>query len=60
VVEYRLDGVSDADPIYRLLTTVLDRGAAPADELAALHHGRSELETALVPACAPTGRGKLT
>jgi hypothetical protein len=47
VVEYRLDGVADADPIYRLLTTVLDPDAAPADDLAALYHERWEIETAL-------------
>ena len=43
----RLDGLSDADPIYRVLTTVLDRDAAPADELAALYHECWEIETAL-------------
>ncbi len=47
VVEYRLDGVADADPLYRLLTTVLDPDAAPADDLAALSHERWEIETAL-------------
>jgi len=47
VVEYRLDGVVDAEPLYRLLTTVLDPDAAPADELAALYHERWEIETAL-------------
>jgi len=47
VVEYRLDGVADADPLYRLLTTVLDPDAAPADDLAALYHERGEIETAL-------------
>jgi len=47
VVEYRLEGIADADPIYRLLTTVLDHDAAPADELAALYHERWEIETAL-------------
>ena len=47
VVEYRLEGIADAEPIYRLLTTVLDHDAAPADELAALYHERWEIETAL-------------
>ncbi len=47
VIEYRLQGVVDAEPIYRLLTTVLDHGQAPAQELAALYHERWEIETAL-------------
>lgn len=47
VVEYKLEGLSDAEPIYRVLTTVLDPDAAPADELAALYHERWEIETAL-------------
>src|SRR4030065_434618 len=36
-----------AEPLYRLLTTVLDPAAAPAGELAALYHERWEIETAL-------------
>lgn len=47
VIEYRLQGVSDAEPIYRLLTSLLDPEAAPANELAALYHQRWEIETAL-------------
>lgn len=47
VIEYRLDGLADAEPIYRLLTTILDHQAAPAAELAALYHERWEIETAL-------------
>jgi hypothetical protein len=47
VIEYRLQGVSDAEPIYRLLTSVLDPAQAPATELAALYHERWEIETAL-------------
>ncbi len=47
VVEYRLEGVPGAEPIYRLLTTILDHEAAPAAELAALAHERWEIETAL-------------
>ena len=47
VIEYRLEGVSDAEPIYRLLTSVLDPQQAPAQELAALYHERWEIETAL-------------
>ncbi len=47
VVEYRLEGIPGAEPIYRLLTTILDHEAAPAIELAALYHERWEIETAL-------------
>jgi hypothetical protein len=47
VVEYTLTGVADAEPLYRLVTTVLDADAAPARELAALYHERWEIETAL-------------
>lgn len=47
VIEYRLEGVQGAEPIYRLLTTILDHQAAPATELAALYHERWEIETAL-------------
>jgi hypothetical protein len=47
VIEYRLEGIAGAEPIYRLLTTILDHKAAPATELAALYHERWEIETAL-------------
>ncbi|HEY6353899.1 MAG TPA: IS4 family transposase, partial [Burkholderiaceae bacterium] len=47
VIEYRLQGVADAEPIYRLVTSLLDAQQAPADELAALYHERWEIETAL-------------
>src|SRR5437764_811867 len=47
VVEYRLEGVAEAEPLYRLVTTILDPAAAPATELAALYHERWELEGAL-------------
>jgi Insertion element 4 transposase N-terminal/Transposase DDE domain len=47
VVDYCLDGVADAEPIYRLVTTIVDPGKAPAHELAALYHERWEIETAL-------------
>ena len=47
VIEYRLHGVTDAEPIYRLLTSLLDPAQAPATELAALYHERWEIETAL-------------
>lgn len=47
VIEYTLDGVPGAEPLYRLLTTLLDQEAAPATALAALYHERWEIETAL-------------
>jgi hypothetical protein len=47
VVEYRLEGIADAEPLYRLVTTLLDPVAAPAAELAALYHERWEIEGAL-------------
>lgn len=47
VIEYQLDGVPDAEDIYRLVTTILDPEAAPAQELAGLYHERWEIETAL-------------
>jgi hypothetical protein len=46
VIEYRLEGIENAEPLYRLLTTLLDPAAAPAPELAALYHQRWEIETA--------------
>ena len=47
VIEYRLEGVEGAEPLYRLATTTLDHEPAPATELAALYHDRWEIETAL-------------
>ncbi len=47
VVEYRLQGVADAEPLYRLVTTILDPAQAPAADLAALYHERWEIEGAL-------------
>jgi len=47
VIAYRLEGVAGAEPIYRLVTTILDPEKAPAAELAALYHERWEIETAL-------------
>jgi hypothetical protein len=46
IIEYRLEGVEGADPLYRLATTILDHELAPAAELAALYHDRWEIETA--------------
>jgi hypothetical protein len=47
VIDYRLEGVADAEPRYRLVTTLLDPSAAPAEELAALYQERWEIEGAL-------------
>lgn len=47
VIEYRLKGVTGADPLYRLMTTILDHTQAPAQQLAALYHERWEIETSL-------------
>ncbi len=47
VIDYRLEGVPDAEPIYRLVTTILDPEQAPACELAALYQQRWEIESAL-------------
>lgn len=46
VIEYRLEGIADAEPLYRLVTNLLDEQAAPAAELAALYHERWEIESA--------------
>jgi hypothetical protein len=47
VIEYQLEGVAKGEPLYRLITTILDPDQAPAAELAALYHERWEIETAL-------------
>ena len=47
VIDYQLEGVEGAEPIYRLVTSILDPAKAPAQELAALYHERWEIETAL-------------
>jgi hypothetical protein len=46
VIEYRLTGVADSEPLYRLVTT-LSPQQAPAQELAVLYHERWEIEGAL-------------
>ena len=46
VIEYTLPDVPTAERTYRLVTTVLEPGRAPAEELAALYHERWEMETA--------------
>jgi hypothetical protein len=47
VINYRLEDVEGAEPLYRLITTIFDHTQAPAGELAALYHERWEIETAL-------------
>ena len=47
VIEYRLQDVAGAEPMYRLNTTIVDHEKAPAKELAALYHERWEIETTL-------------
>ncbi len=46
IVEYTLEGLQDAEPLYRLATTILDPEQAQAKELAALYHERWEIESA--------------
>ena len=46
IVEYWLEGVEGAEPLYRLTTTILDHERAPAADLAAIYHERWEIETA--------------
>ena len=45
-IEYKLPGLDQAEPVYRVITTILDAKQAPAAELAALYHERWEIETA--------------
>jgi hypothetical protein len=44
VIEYTLEGIADAEPVYRLITNWLDGDAAPGVELAALYHRRWSIE----------------
>jgi hypothetical protein len=46
VIEYILVGVEQAEPIYRVIATILDHEQAPASELAARYPERWEIETA--------------
>jgi len=46
VIEYTIEGIPDAEPLYRLITTILIPKEAPAKELAALYHERWEIENA--------------
>ncbi len=47
VIEHQLESVPEAEPLYRLVTTILDPDQAPAADLAALYHERWEIEGAL-------------
>lgn len=49
IIDYRLEdpGRPQAEPRYRLVTTILDPEAAPADELAALYAERWEVEISI-------------
>jgi hypothetical protein len=47
VIDYELDGAGDAEPIYRLVTTIPDHEKAPACELVAVYQERWEIGTAL-------------
>jgi len=47
VIDYQLTGIPDVEPLYRLVTSILDEHLAPAEELAALYHERWEIEGAL-------------
>jgi len=46
VIEYELPGVTGAEPLYRVVTSLLDAEEAPAADLAALYHERWEIENA--------------
>lgn len=46
VIEYELEGVENPEPLYRLITNLLDPTQSPAEELAALYPQRWEIEIA--------------
>lgn len=46
VIEYQLTGIAGAEPLYRLVTSILESAKAPAAELAALYPRRWEQEIA--------------
>jgi len=46
VIEYQLRGASNTEPVYRLITNLLQPTKAPALELASLYHERWEIENA--------------
>jgi hypothetical protein len=45
IIVYTLHGVPGAEPVYRLVTSLLDPDEAPASEVAALYHERWEVES---------------
>ena len=47
VVEYFIDGDTQAEPLYRLVTSLLDPEVATAHEFARVYHERWEIETTL-------------
>ncbi len=47
VIDYRLKDVEGSEPLYRLLTTIMDHEQAPVRELAAFYQERWEIETTL-------------
>lgn len=47
IIEYALEGIEEAEPFYRIATSILDPDTAPAHELAALYHERWEIESSL-------------
>ena len=47
VIDYQLPGVPDAEPIYRVITTLLNDKEASAADLAKLFHERWTIETTL-------------
>ena len=47
VVEYRLEGLPEAEPLHRVVTTILDPQRASAAELAALYHDHWAVEVEL-------------
>ncbi len=46
VIAYTLEGIPDAEPVYRLITNWFDTATAPAVERAALYHRRWTIEQA--------------
>jgi hypothetical protein len=60
VVDYELEGIADAETVYRVITTILDPTHAPAAELAALYPDRWNVETAFDELKTHLRAGKLT
>lgn len=58
VIEYALPGDGQAQPRYRLLSTLLDSGVWPALELAALYHRRWEIEAVFDELKTPLRQGR--